>query len=249
MAALAVRLVVLLVVGDEVGEREAVVAGDEVDRGRRPAAVVLVEVARAGEPRGELAEVALPAPEVAHAVAVLAVPLGPEHREVPDLVAAGADVPGLGDQLRLRQHRVLVDHVEERREAVDVVELPRERRGEIEAEAVDVALDHEVAERVHDQAQHARVHRVEAVAGAREVHVVPRVVGREPVVGGVVDTLEREHRAEVVSLGRVVVDDVEDHLDARAVERLDHPLELPHLLAARPRGRISAWGARKPTVE
>jgi hypothetical protein len=34
-----------------------------------------------------------------------------------------------------------VDDVEERRQPVDVVELARERRGEVEAEPVDVALD------------------------------------------------------------------------------------------------------------
>jgi hypothetical protein len=61
---------------------------------------------------------------------------------------------------------------------------------------------------------------------------VARVVGHEPVVGGVVDAAEREHRTEVVALGGVVVDDVEDHLDAREVQRLDHALELAHLLAA-----------------
>jgi hypothetical protein len=58
VAALAVGLVVLLVVGDEVVHREAVVRGDEVDGGVRPAAVVLVEVGRPGEPDGELASVA-----------------------------------------------------------------------------------------------------------------------------------------------------------------------------------------------
>ena len=42
----------------------------------------------------------------------------------------------------------------------------------------------------------------------------------------------------MVALGGVVVDDVEDHLDARAVQRLDHPLELAHLLAARAAGRV-----------
>ena len=90
----------------------------------------------------------------------------------------------------------------------------------------------EVAERVHDQPQHRRMHRVERVARARVVHVVARVAGDGAVVGEVVDPLEREHRPEVVALGGVVVDDVEDHLDPRAVERLDHPLELLHLLAA-----------------
>ena len=41
---LAVGLVVLLVVGDEVAQREAVVRGDEVDARDRPAAGVLVQV-------------------------------------------------------------------------------------------------------------------------------------------------------------------------------------------------------------
>ena len=161
---LEIRLVVLLVVGDEVAEREAVVRGDEVDRRERPAPVVLVEVARAGEAGRELADGRLAAPEVAHRVAVHPVPLGPEHREVADLVAALADVPRLGDQLHLGQDRILVDDVEEGREPVDLVELARERRREVEAEAVDVALDHEVAQRVHDQPQHRRMHRVERVA-------------------------------------------------------------------------------------
>ncbi len=38
----------------------------------------------------------------------------------------------------------------------------------------------------------------------------------------------------MVALGGVVVDDVEDDLDPGGVQRLDHPLELEHLLAARP---------------
>src|SRR3712207_8312031 len=42
-AALAVGVVVLVVVGGEIGEREAVVGGDEVDRRVRVTAVVLVE--------------------------------------------------------------------------------------------------------------------------------------------------------------------------------------------------------------
>ena len=140
-----------------------------------------------------------------------------------------------------------MDHVEERREAVDVVQLARQRRGEVEAEAVDVALDDPVAQRVHDQPEHARVHRVEAVAGAREVHVAARVVRHQPVVRGVVDALEREHRPEVVALGRVVVDDVEDDLDAGAVQRLDHALELLDLLALRPRGRVG--GVRREVAD
>ena len=78
-----------------------------------------------------------------------------------------------------------------------------------------------------------------------EVHVVARVVRDEPVVGGVVDALEGQHRPQVVALGGVVVDDVEDHLDAGAVQRLDHPLELAHLLAAAP---VAAYAAVRGEV-
>ena len=184
----------------------------------------------------------LPAPEVPHHVAVDAVPLRPQDGEVADLVAARADVPGLGDQLHLGQDRVLVDGVEEGRQPVDVVQLAGQRGGEVEAEPVHVALDHPVAQRVHDQPQHARMDDVERVPRAREVHVEARVLGRQAIVGLVVDALEAEHRAEVVALGGVVVDHVEDHLDARAVQGLDHPLELAHLLAADARRRVGGVG-------
>ena len=97
---LAVGEVVLLVVGDEVAEREAVMAGDEVDARPRPAPIGLVEVAGAGQPVGEVADAGgLRAPVVPGGVAELAVPLRPADREVADLVAAWADVPRLGDQL------------------------------------------------------------------------------------------------------------------------------------------------------
>ena len=64
-------------------------------------------------------------------------------------------------ELHLGEDRVLVDGVEERRQPVDVVQLAGERGGEVEAEAVDVALHHPVAQRVHDQPQDARVDDVE----------------------------------------------------------------------------------------
>ena len=151
----------LCVVADEVGEREAVVGGDEVDARVGPPAARLVEVARAGEAIAELRELpAVAPPEAADGVAVLAVPLRPAHREVADLVAAFAEVPGLGDQLDLGDDRVLVDDVEERRQAVDVVELARQRGGEVEAEAVDVHLEHPVAQAVHDELERARVHQL-----------------------------------------------------------------------------------------
>ena len=244
---LAVGLVVLVVVRDQVAQREAVVRGDEVDARVRPARRALVEVRAAGEAVGELGERLIgAAPEVAHAVAVLAVPFRPQRREVADLVAAFADVPRLGDQLDLADDRILLNDVEERRQPIDVVQLARQRRREVEAEAVDVHVDDPVAQAVHDQLQHVRVPHVQGVAGAGVVHVVAAVVGHQPVVGGVVDALERQHRPEVIAFGGVVVDHVENHLDAGVVQRLHQVLELLHLLAAAARARIrcAAPGSR-----
>ncbi len=73
---LAVGLVVLFVVGDQVAQGEAIVGSDEVDACPRMPGVGLVEVGAAGKAGGELAEGSgLTAPEVPHRVAVPAVPL------------------------------------------------------------------------------------------------------------------------------------------------------------------------------
>src|ERR1700760_1701808 len=121
----------------------------------------------AGETGGELGQGgAGAAPEVADGVPVAAVPLGPQRREVADLVAAGADVPGLGDQLDLADHRVLLDQVEERGELVHLVELAGQGGGQVEPEPVHVHVQDPVAQRVHDQLQDVRVTHQQAVAGA-----------------------------------------------------------------------------------
>ena len=182
---LAVGLVVLVVVGDEVAQGEAVVDGDQVDRGGGPAADGGVQVRRAGEAVGELADPdRVAAPEVAHRVAVLAVPLPPQRREPAQVVAVDlADVPRLGDHLGLRDHRVLGDHVEERRHLVEAALLAGQGGRQVEPEPVDVHLGQPVAQRVHDQLQRDRVAGVERVAAAGRVEVVARVAGRQPVVG------------------------------------------------------------------
>ena len=68
---------------------------------------------------------------------------------------------------------------------------------------------------VHDQLQHARVHHVQRVSAARVVHVMAAIVLDDAIVARVVDAAERKRRPEVVALGRVIVDDVENHLDSR----------------------------------
>ena len=228
-AAFAVGLVVLRAVADEVAQREAVVAGDKVDARVWAPPALRVEVAAAGQAAGELRHLpAVAAPELAHRVAVAAVPLGPAGREVAHLVSALAEVPGFGNQLHLRQHGVLLDDVEERAQLVDLEELARQRAGEVEAEAVDVHVDDPVAQAVHDELEHARVPHVQRVAAPGEVLVAARVARREAVVGGVVDAAQRERGSEVVALGGVVVDHVENHLETGRVQRPHHHLELAH---------------------
>ena len=68
---------------------------------------------------------------------------------------------------------------------------------------------------------------VEGVPGAGVVGVA-RAVVLEDVVGGVVEAAEAQRRPALVALRGVVEHDVEDDLDARPVQRLDHVAELVH---------------------
>src|SRR5208282_5867717 len=97
---LAVRLVVLFCVGDEVGECEAVVGDDEVDAlgGRGGGAE---HVARPGEPGRKLAaHPSVSPPEPARGVAKTVVPFGEGRPKRAKPIAARTDVPRLGDQPR-----------------------------------------------------------------------------------------------------------------------------------------------------
>ena len=111
-------------------------------------------------------------------------------------------------------------------------------RGQIEAKPVDVHLVDPVAQRIDDQARRFGIRRVDAVAGAGEVEAVAGL-GHQPVVAGVVDPAQRQRRTEVVPLAGVVVDDVQDHLDAGGVQRADHRLELRDLGAGWPAAQVA----------
>ena len=242
---LAVGAVVLAHVGDRVAHREAVMGGHEVHRGVRRAPVVGVQVGGAGQPRrdGPDARGVTP-PEVPDRVAVLVVPLHPRRWELADAVAVHRHVPRLGDQLHVTQRRVLPDRGEQVGAHVDVVADPGQCRHQVEPEAVDPHLLGPVAQGVEDQPQREGVrgiHRV-AAAGHVPVRVVVGIARRrvvDPVVEpAVVEAAERQRRAVDATLGGVVVDHVEDHLETRGVERPHHLLELAHLLAAVTRRRV-----------
>src|SRR5205814_264135 len=100
----AIGFIVFFVVAHQVFQRETIVAGHEVDAGVGPAAALLIEIAAAAQAGGKFGNRApLPLPETADGIAILAVPLCPQHREIADLVAAFPHVPRLGNQLDLRQ--------------------------------------------------------------------------------------------------------------------------------------------------
>ena len=109
----AVGFIVLLVVGDEVGKGEPIMAGDEIEARMGAAPIAEVEVAAAGESGGEFSDTGAGAfPETANAIAVTAVPFGPEHGKIADLVAIWAKIPGFRDEFHIREDGVLVDDVE-----------------------------------------------------------------------------------------------------------------------------------------
>jgi hypothetical protein len=87
---------------------------------------------------------------------------------------------------------------------------------------------------------------VQRVPGPRVVHVEAGVVVDGPVVAEVVDPAERQVGALVVALGGVVVDDVEDDLEAGRVEVGDHRLELVDLLAVRAARGVVGVGGEEP---
>ena len=115
---------------------------------------------RGAEPRRQSARRCLAAPEIAHGVAEFVVPLGPARREPADLVAAGAAIPGLGDQLHRGEHRILTAGLQKAALVVEAIRLAREDRAEIEAEAVDMGLVHPIAQAVGDHLDDADVIRL-----------------------------------------------------------------------------------------
>ena len=126
-----------------------------------------------------------------------------------------------------------MDDVEEGAEPIDLVELARQRAREVEAEPVDVHLERPIPQAVHDQLQNLRALHVQRVPAAGEIGVEAQIVGDEAVVRQVVDALQRQRRPEVIPFGRVVVDHIQDHLEAGVVQRPHHTLELAHATGGR----------------
>src|SRR5271154_3210511 len=163
----------------------------EIDAGPGLAAPMVEAVPGGGETWSQRTGRCLTAPKIAHRVAEFVVPLGPARREAPNLVAARTAIPRLCDQLHGGEYRVLAAGLQEPALVVKAVRLARQDGAEIKAKAIHMGLRHPIAEAVGDHLDHPHMTEVEGVSSAGIVDIVARLIGHEPVVGSVVDALER----------------------------------------------------------
>src|ERR1700728_2030080 len=114
-----VGFVMLLLVRSHVGERKAIVRCDEIYRRPRLSEAAVKQIRGTSQARRKIgAQPCVAAPETAHGIAEAVVPFGEARRMIAELIAAGADVPRLGNQLALRQDRMLAERVEKSRARV-----------------------------------------------------------------------------------------------------------------------------------
>ena len=108
----------------------------------------------------------------------------------------------------------------------EAARVAAERHREVEAEAVDAHDVRPVAQRVEGHPDHLgppEVERVPRAGDVRERRGRPAVVR---VVGGVVEAAPGQVLAGQPALAGVVVDDVEQHLEAGLVQRVDRAAQL-----------------------
>ena len=166
--------------------------------------------------------VRVPAPKAANVITVAIVPLGPAGGESAELIAAGADIPGFGNQLDSGERGILGQGLEKRRARVEAAFLATENGSEIEAETVDSHLNGPIAQAVHDQPQHLGMGNVNGVAATAVIDVKTPVARQQLVIAEIVDALVAEGGPEVVAFAGVVVDDIEDDFEAGVVKAVDH---------------------------
>ena len=169
-------------------------------------------------------------PEIAHGVAKLIIPLAPAGRKAADLISAGTDIPGLGDQFDGGENRILAARLQETALIVEAIGFPRQNCAQIEAEAIDMRLLDPVAQAVGNHLEDATMRDIQGVSGAGIIYVVALLLGHQPVVAGIVDALERERRTALVAFGGVVVDDIQNDFESRFVKAGDHLLEFAQTL-------------------
>ena len=217
----AVGLVVLDVVGVQVVQGKAVVAGEEVHRGVLPLGGG-IQVGGAGDALDRRpGQTSVSLQEAAQVVPVLAVPFCPPvpGGKGPHLIQS-AGVPGLGNELHPAQDGIEGQTLQQGRFGQgSAVGVPAQNGGKVKPEPVHPVLHHPVPQTVQNELTHHRMVAVEGVAHAGEVIIL--AVGGEHIVDVVVQPLEGEEGALLVAFGGVVDHHVQNNLNAVLVEGAD----------------------------
>ena len=186
-------------------------------------------------------------PPAPHRVAKPVVPLEPARRETAQLIPAGAEIPGFGDQLHTGQHRVLGDGLEKCAAGIEAVLGTAQHAGQVEPEPVDMHVVHPVTQAVHHELQHARLTQIQRIAATGVIDVGIGALVRQPVPRCVVQPPPAQRRPGLVGLAGVIEDDIEDHFDAGPVQGSHHG---PKLIAHGARvGRRRITGLRAKEAE
>ncbi len=156
----------------------AIVRGNEVDAAVGTAARVVELLRRAENARSKIGSGAgIPAPEPAHGIAELVVPLQKRMWEGTELVAPRAQIPGFGDQFYAVQDWILSDCSEKGRIGVKAVAFSGKSCGKVKAKPIHMHHLDPIAQTVHDHAQDHRVIEVQRVSAAGIVAIKAGVVG------------------------------------------------------------------------
>ena len=109
-----------------------------------------------------------------------------------------------------------------------------------------MVVRHPAAQAVEHEVTHCRIVAVERVSAPGEVVVI--ALRREHIIGPVINAPERDRGAAFVTLRGVVEDDIQNHLDAVAVQFFDEGLEFVDGKSHFARGGEPGFGAQKATV-
>ncbi len=215
-------------------------AGQEIHRGRNAAVFRIIQISRTGNAGNRRSGHPLVSfEEAAHIVPVPPVPLrpAPVRRETSHLIQT-ARIPGLGNQLHLPKHRVAGDFLQDRRVRHRCsVLIPRQNRREIKPETVHAVGSHPIPQTVNDKLAHGGMIAVDRVPASAEIIVVS--VRRQNVIDVIVDSLKREDRSVLVSLGGMVKHHIENDLDSVLFQFADQIFELLSLMVVLNHGRIA----------
>ena len=147
----------------------------------------------------------------------MVVPLGKQRREIPHLIATLTDVPRLGDQFHLREHRAIFDGLKQRSLLAECRRASHNGR-QVETKTVDVERLNPVFQAFISKMRNRRMAEVEGVTAAGPVLVI--AILSDPIIATVINSAHGERRAVEIAFSAVVQHHVQNDLNARRVQRL-----------------------------